>query len=334
MYKVKLTVYANDKGINRQLPYNGFIWKDYQFFINEQIEEADFWVVCCKDLCGDNQESCHVAPENTVFVPTEPETVYHYAKKFTDQFGMVISCRSDIQHNNVVMDQPAIGWYLGRVGQHNNVIKFSKGYDDFKSEKAKKTKLISVISSNKIYTKGHRDRIEFVQKLKEHYGDKMDIFGKGFNGFEDKWDVVAPYKYHIALENCSVPYYWSEKLADSFLGDAFTFYYGCPNVNEYFSENAYRAIDIHNPEAAIRIIDEAIEKDFATKYAEDVNNAKLQVLDEYNLFAMIVKHLQHMNPSAEKKNVTLYGDMKFFDIKKYFIIMGRVVSSLKYKLFQ
>lgn len=331
MYKVKLTVYPNYKGINRQAPKGSFVWGDYKFYINEEVEEADFWAVFCKDMDG-GEETCLVAPENTMFFPTEPESVYHYARKFTDQFGKIVSCRSDIKHMNVVMDQPCLGWYCGRVGQHDSEVTYSRGYDEFKTDRPEKTKLISVISSNKCFTKGHRDRIAFVQKLKEHYGDKLEIFGKGFNGFDDKWDVVAPYKYHIALENSSEPYYWTEKLADSFLGNAFTFYYGCPNVGEYFSENAYRAIDIHDPEGAIRIIDEALAGDFAGRYAEDVETAKQQVLDEYNIFPMVIKHLQDMNPKAEKRQVTIKSDMKFFDLKKYFIVLGRVWSTLQYKL--
>ena len=45
MYKVKITVSPSDKErLQRQLPGREGIWKDYQFFINEPIEEADFWV--------------------------------------------------------------------------------------------------------------------------------------------------------------------------------------------------------------------------------------------------------------------------------------------------
>ena len=46
---------------------------------------------------------------------------------------------------------------------------------------------------------------------------------------------------------------------------------------------------------------------------------------------MVIKHLQNMNPKAEKRQVTIKSDMKFFDLKKYFIIMGRVVSKMRYK---
>ena len=39
------------------------------------------------------------------------------------------------------------------------------------------------------------------------------------NDIPDKWDAIAPYKYHIVFDNLlSNRTHWSEKLADSFLG--------------------------------------------------------------------------------------------------------------------
>ena len=50
-YKVKVTVAPSDKErLQRQLPGKLGIWKNFQFFINEPIEEADFWVVCFQKL--------------------------------------------------------------------------------------------------------------------------------------------------------------------------------------------------------------------------------------------------------------------------------------------
>ena len=46
---------------------------------------------------------------------------------------------------------------------------------DFNSDA--KTKLLSIVVSNKTFTKGHRDRLEFCLKLKERLGDKVDLFG-------------------------------------------------------------------------------------------------------------------------------------------------------------
>ena len=42
-YKVQVTVAPSDKErLQRQLPGKLGVWKNFQFFINEPIEEADF----------------------------------------------------------------------------------------------------------------------------------------------------------------------------------------------------------------------------------------------------------------------------------------------------
>ena len=190
-----------------------------------------------------------------------------------------------------------------------------------------------MITSNRAFTKGHRERIEFVMKLKEHYGDKLDMFGWGFNGFEDKWDVIAPYKYHIAIENASIPYYWTEKLADTYLGNAFPIYYGATNVDKYFSKDSFIPIDIHDVDDAIAEIDKAIANNLAETRAEEIEEAKQQVLDKYNLFNLIVEQIQDMDPDAPKREYTIKHDMCFFDLKKFYI-MGwkRIVNTISSKL--
>lgn len=330
MYKVKLTIAPSEIHINRQMPQGGFVWGDYEFHINDNTSEADFWVVCYQRL-PNKKEQCFVAPENTIFVTWEPDSVWHFSKGFLKQFGKVISCQQNLKHKNVVHDQPGLGWHIGMV-RHNGINVYNKDYDYLSTSHPQKTKLISVISSNKAFTQGHRERIEFVKKLKQHYGDSMDVFGRGICDFDDKWDVIAPYKYHIALENCSIPYYWSEKLADAFLGNAFPFYYGCTNVGDFFSSNSYRAIDIHNPEQAIEIIDQAIADDLAGKFADSIEQSKQLVLNQYNFFSLISKHIATMNVETPKQLVTIKDDLSFIDVRKFFMMMHRTISSFVYKM--
>lgn len=329
MYKVKVTVANGDKGFNRQLPGGKHEWKNYRFYINENIQEADFWVVCYQKLLN-RSEKCNVSPENTLFITWEPDSVYHFSHGFLNQFSKVISCQQRLKHRNLVQDQPGLAWHIGQI-RNNNSISYTKLYDDFKYIQPEKSKLISVISSNKAFTKGHRQRIEFVQKLKAHFGDQLDVFGRGINDFEDKWDVIAPYKYHICIENCSIPYYWSEKLADSFLGNSYPFYYGCSNVFDYFDYNALRTIDINRPEMAIEIIENAIKDNVAEIYSDTIEKSKQLVLDKYNFFDLVVRNIQDMNPNAKKCEYEIKQDMYFFDIAKLPLYSSRLLSNFKYR---
>jgi hypothetical protein len=43
--------------------------------------------------------------------------------------------------------------------------------------------------------------------------------------------------FHIAIENCSIANYFSEKLIDCFQTKTVPIYYGCTNIGEYFNDN-------------------------------------------------------------------------------------------------
>ena len=43
------------------------------------------------------------------------------------------------------------------------------------------------------------------------------------------------YKFHIAVENCSLPNYTTEKLHDCFLTKTVPIYYGSTNVSDYYN---------------------------------------------------------------------------------------------------
>lgn len=198
---------------------------------------------------------------------------------------------------------------------------FTIGYDDIKVSHPSKQKLISLITSNKCFTRGHRERLEFALKLKEYYGEKLDLFGSGFNSFDDKWDVLAPYKYHICIENSSYPHYWSEKLADVYLAECFPLYYGAPNLNEYFNPQSFAEIDVHDIDKSIRIIDDAINNNLYESRKEKIREAKRLVLDEYNLFAMLARVMDTMNPDAPKRLITIRHDKEFFDLQKVNVLL-------------
>lgn len=326
MYNVKLSIANDNIGCARQLPHGSIEHKGYCFHINEDVPEVDFWVVYSKGRRM--AETCRCSPENTLFITGEPETVYHYAPGFVKQFARVLSVQKSINHPNMKMMQPAQPWHIGKISprkddgkESGSGVTYTQNYDTLSVSKPEKTKLMSIITSNKCFTKGHKARIAFATALKEHYGDKLDLFGHGFNSFDNKWDVVAPYKYHICIENSSYPHYWTEKLADSYLGNTYPLYYGAPNIGDYFPENSFSMIDISDIEKSIRIIDEAIRNNLADVNADAIEKAKQLVLNEYNLFDMIIAELEQMNPAAKKSELTIKQDTAFLDIQKFKIMI-------------
>lgn len=335
MYKVQFITHADQDRISRQTKgYSGISnCGKYQFYLNGKVENPDFLIVQNKWL--KKNISCNVAPENTILLITEPRSVVNFPKKYRDQFGLVCSCQGGVRHKNVIHSFPILPWYIG--GQQADGT-YLPSYDMLKNGPApQKTKLISVITSNKVFTKGHQDRIRFVEKLKAYYGDKLDVYGRGFNDFKDKWDVIVPYKYHIVIENSAADHYWTEKLSDCYLAGTFPIYYGCTNVHAYFPENAYKTIDIYDFEAAVSVIDAAIANEESGKNQLVLQECKQRVLDDYNLVNVLAKYCDGLNPDAKKERITLKPSITILDwynlylytIKRNFYLLKAFLGSVK-----
>jgi len=175
----------------------------------------------------------------------------------------------------------------------------------------KKTKLLSLITTRKNLTPEHRQRLAFVEKLQSALGNQLDIFGHGFTPIADKFDAIAPYRYHIVLENSVLPHYWSEKLADCFLAGAHPFYVGCPNIADYFPHASITPIP-NNPEEAIAILRAAITADLFTHHAQARTHAKQLVLNVHNFFPATLSALAKLK-RTQQQTLTLRPEHDFTD---------------------
>jgi hypothetical protein len=322
MKKIKLSINSPKEGLLRQTPNNDGIWEDYKFYINESVEECDYWVIYSKGEKQNNQTI--VSKENLILLTGEPEPIYHYAPRFISKFGKVLTSRKDINHSNLTHIQPAQPWWVGRKMLQNGSIEFGSDFNQLSKPVQNKKKLISVITSLKGFTQGHKDRINFVKKLKNHFGDQLDVFGKGINGFEDKWDTLRDYKYHIVIENSSFDDYWTEKLADNYLAECFPFYHGCKNIDKYFDKSAYNLIDINHFEASVEIIEAGIAQNLYEKRYEAITEAKRKVMNEYNIFPMLIKQLEAQNHNGYiKKNISMKHENSYVDFYKIWMILKR-----------
>ena len=293
----------------RQTPGSAGIWGNHKFIFNQDIDECDAWVVI-NDL-RKQRESTKCPPSRTLFVNEEPPTMKDYPDNFLSQFAVVATCGGyHWKHHAVREIFPLQAWYIGidqrelHVPITKNSVRFT--YDDFKTLLPPiKKKLLSIIYSDKLFTEGHIRRHEFVVALKAHFGDEFDIFGRGFRYVSDKWDAIADYKYHIVIENSSLPHYWTEKLADAFLGWSLPIYYGCPNINDYFSPDSFVSIDIESPRLSILKIEQIMKENLWKKNLPHIAEARRRILDEYNLFPMLIKLLDLPEKSEARETVSL-----------------------------
>ena len=310
MYKIRFTPYRKGLGtiMSRQTKGHNLTSLDgrYQFILDNSCEEPDFWVVQGKGVRED--QTCHVAPENTIMLTTEPRSVLVYPDEYLKQFGMVCTCQEQTKHPNVHFGPAILPWFVGYTEDETGACQYTLDYDKLiqPSDVKEKTKLISVITSNKAFTQGHLDRIRFVEKLKAHYGDQLDVFGRGFRSFDDKWDVLRPYKYHIVIENTSQRYYWTEKISDCYLAETFPFYYGCTNLDDFFPGESFLRINVREPEKSIEIIDKAIKAEKFEASVDVLAECKKRVLNEYNMFEYVARLCDTLNPEAKKQEVTIH----------------------------
>lgn len=141
---------------------------------------------------------------------------------------------SDIKNNlDMYLDTfDAIFTYEKELIDLSPRIKFLRGGHIIKSPKIyKKTKMISMISSNKNFCAGHSKRLEWVDRI----GNQVDLYGRGFNEIEYKEEGLCDYMFSVAIENCEDSGGFTEKILDCFATGTIPVYLGCSNIGDYFN---------------------------------------------------------------------------------------------------
>ena len=114
-------------------------------------------------------------------------------------------------------------------------------------EKPEKTKLMSLMVSEKTGESGHIYRHKLVNKILETELP-IDIYGRGckfYSFLEDnrvkgEFTEIEPYekyKFHISIENLETNHYFSEKIMNPLLTSTVPIYLGCRNILNYFGES-------------------------------------------------------------------------------------------------
>lgn len=292
-------------------------WGDFTYVINDDsLREADYWLVY-NDLQHD-EEYCHVAPSNTIFIPEEPPAYRFYNRRFQRQFGHLYSCHLHQNHPNHHLGHQYLQWYIGSGWEaERGPTPDFKLVTDLPLRLADKKPLVSIMATRKSIIAGHRHRQIFLEKAKAHFKDKLVILGGGQN-FIAKWDALAPYYYHIAIENSVFPHYWSEKIADSYLAWTMPIYAGAPNVREYFPDNSLLSFDLKDWQSAQNAIEQALDSTWTEERTMAIAEARRRILYEYNLMALIPSKYQS-SLMAEKRPVALRSHRSFDDL----LVIGR-----------
>lgn len=307
------TFVGNKKDFEKHFPSRIPTWIDFDFEITDSIQkrkksEYDFVVFYGENHWQRNtyqpfyfvHEIQQIRCQAVLYFGTEAKVVIDYNQVYGKLFQEWPYCnfhsfliQKDFIHNKAHSVKYLICTSHSVVFDDEDIL----DYDFFSNNSPTKTKTLAVVSSNADYAQGHKARIEFAHKLKEHFKDKIDFYGRGFNEFRNKYYTLSPYKYMIVLENGLQENYWTEKLKDCFLDESYPIYSGCPNISDYFDQQALSKIDINDFDAAVQIINEVIEGDYYEKNLQKIKEAKNLVLNKYNFFNSIRNYCLELEES-------------------------------------
>jgi hypothetical protein len=287
----------------RQTPGSKGEWEGIQFTFDE-VEKCDV-VVVINHPRKDIKIKCRKGGR-ILFIQEPPYQRNDYLKSYFPFFDKIICAFDKANSANIINDQAALPWHI------------NKNYDELmnlqntNSEKANK---ISWITSNSNVNPGHKPRLKFLEILKQT-DLNVDVFGRGINAINDKFDGIYPYQYTLAIENYADKNYWTEKIADAFLCYTMPIYYGCENIEDFFPKGSFIKIDIHKPTEAIEIIKNALKNDLWKKNIGAITEARNLVLNKYQFFPFVKELIANLdckenyistkiaeNPNSRKKKI-------------------------------
>lgn len=139
----------------------------------------------------------------------------------------------------------------------------------------KKSKNVSMVSSDKVLLESHRRRIEIAKAVKA--SGCVDTFGAFDGGTSIKVaEALADYRYSIVLENEISSYYFTEKILNCFVSMTIPIYAGALNIGEFFNVDGIIVIDKYAP------TDEIVDM-IKKRCTKELYEERLEaVIDNYN----------------------------------------------------
>lgn len=284
----------------RDLTPNGDgVWGDVAFVPYGAVRNPDFVLVL--NSIRQRWKLVRVAPERLWFASSEAPNTVHAAWNAGQGTKSTVISTAVLQATQLNgrrhIHAPPItpSWWVG------------KSYSELSAIKdVPKTRSLSWITSNYALLDGHRRRLAFLEKLRGVV--EFDLFGRGFQPIDDKWEALAPYRYSIAFENTIAPHYFTEKLMDCFVSHTLPLYYGAPDIAKFFPEKALVKIDPDDPHVFDRV-HEIISSDLWAERLPHILEAKELVLNKYNMYARLAGWIEQASKQspASKRWIALRG---------------------------
>jgi hypothetical protein len=318
---VKICRYYDYPNIIRQTPNQSFQWKGITF-TEDDVESCDYLVILDYPK---NDFTVNVNPENILHICLEPANEISKYRQYANKNIAIIY--NQIQNSGkFVNSQPALPWHV------------DGDYDFFKNllpTNLQKENKIAWVTSNQRNSIQHNQRMNFLDKIS--HLDFMQIYGRGLQPIDSKWEVMKSAKYAIAYENFVNDFNWTEKISDCFLSYTVPIYYGCANITNYFPEDAIIQLDPKDKHVDLFLKEIVTSNQWEIKL-NAITKARELVLDHYQIFPFITNQILALQnrkgvfSGEEKIKMNFKGGNAYFDNYPISLDAERYLRKIKLKI--
>lgn len=147
-----------------------------------------------------------------------------------------------------------------------------------------KSKKISMITSNKSITEGHKNRLVWVSKLE----GQVDLYGRGYNEIKLKEEGLCDYMYSVVIENGNYDSYFTEKILDCFATGTIPVYSGSSDIGDFFNSDGIIKLESNFN------VEDISESDYISRMEAIKDNLervkKMEILEDF-IFENYLKNL-------------------------------------------
>jgi hypothetical protein len=262
------------------------IHSDYFWRYTEEPIEADIHIVygTIRELIFPNKNAIRI------FVTTEPPEIFRYSRQILSNFDYVLS--GDFPYLSDMTNKSTrtglLNWSIG-IERKDGILTASESLESLlRRSRGPKQTGISIVTSNKAITVMHKQRLRFIDYLLKKLPE-VEVFGEGIKPIGDKSKTLIPFTHHIAFENHTNPFFWTEKLSDPLLCGCQVFYAGHRSVFRDFSREIVHGIDLNNFDAAYGQICENLSQNLGV--AERLKQAQDFILKKANVHSRVIELL-------------------------------------------
>lgn len=260
-------------------------------------EGGEDYLVCYDELQWPLET--RIPREHRILFIGEPPCITRYPAEYLQMFGTVV-CPYELPkyRGRQVKSHASLWWFYGIDMADPERKRFLTWEELAAAPEPVKTGELSTVCGNKSWCRMHRRRRDFVRGMQRRLGTRMTSFGPGFAPAPDKKDAIDPYKYHIVVENNDERGFWTEKLADAFLGWSFPFYFGGADVEKDFPAGSLQRIDVDRPRRAVAVMEDCMRRGLWEERLPLIREARNRILREHNFFYRIRALIDGLPPAA------------------------------------